>query len=403
MRANLIGIALGVCIVLFLWLSGIGASMVARFEPQDPFDSALQAAITCSMQRESAECVRPVVITMLALKSPAYILSVLESRLKPQQCHYVGHVLGQQLFTRTPDVEQALAQCSRTCDSACTHGVIGQAFAVALGFPDPNDTDFDLRHISPTDLQSVGKQLCISPGACHGVGHALFQTYAEFAPAFKMCRDIGGASITTCYNGVTMEYADVLSARNMRVVSDVEFPKPESFKELCAFSDTEEARACFRYFPRVVEETLKKDEVPQEEARTQTQKICESYTSTDLRIACFAGIGSHAAYAVLTDTNEAVVKCISYSTNLDQASCMLGIVTVATGDRMNAIAKFCNAQISEPMRAACYQALFYTLDSGRAEYSVPALCGAENPVCEAASSRAQIDPWSQIKKTFGGA
>lgn len=402
MRHNVIGILLGFCIVTFLWVSGYGAAIIEPLTSTGGFDAQIAKVLNCAKKPDSVTCVRPIVLKMLEEKSGAEIVEVLSARLPPLQCHYVGHVVGQQLHKQYPDVEEALAKCDRSCDSACIHGVIGQAFATALGYPDVEDEDFDLKHLSPVDISKIGKQLCDSAGACHGVGHVLFQAYKKFEPAFSMCREIGGASITTCYNGVTMEYADVLSSRNMRAVRGVEYPDKEQFASLCLFPRIEETRACFRYFPRIMEETLERDGVSQKEAQQRQQEICESYVSIDHRIACFAGIGTHRAYTVLTDTAAAVQKCEGFSKPLDQAACILGIVTVATGDRQRQLASFCAAQGIPAMQAVCYQGLFFTLYSGGARLDVPLLCGTDNVVCEENAKKYKIDSWQYIQKNFGG-
>ncbi len=400
MRANVIGIIIGLIIVGVLWASGYASTLVERMQPQDPFQAALAGVMPCTVQGESVSCARPFVIRMLQERSVPVVLESLSNNLGPQQCHYIGHVVGQQLFAQTNDVEGALAQCSRACDSACIHGVIGQAFADALGYPDPEADDFDYRHLSPQNIATIGKSLCVSLGACHGVGHVLFQAYKEFKPAFQMCRTIGGASVTTCYNGVTMEYADILSNRHMREVPDVAFPQADAFDELCAFSDIEEARACFRYFSRVVEVTLAREGVAQKDAQTRVREICESYPSGNIRVSCFSGIGSHAAYTVLTDTAGAVAQCEGYTTALDEAACMVGVVSVATGDRTKPLATFCTAQTTSEMRASCYQALFHFLASGLPTYDVGAICGPDNPVCSAQAKRTNVDPWQDIQRVF---
>lgn len=361
----------------------------------------LAGIATCMTQSDGVSCTRPYIQQLLALQDGVATMDSIESKFSPAQCHYIGHVVGQQMYARYHDVETALSSCNRTCDSACVHGIVGEAFAEELGFKNPDeDTDLDLEHLSTEELRTIGTRLCNSLGACHGVGHTLFQVFKKFEPAFALCREIATSSIQQCYNGVTMEYADILSSRNMRVVSGVTYPNPETLDTLCMLPILAEKRACFRYFPRMVAETLKQQNVSQDESLRRVQDLCESYTKTDDRTACFAGIGSFLSYEVLKDPVTAVQSCERFGTPLDRAACTIGRIYIATEDRKEPLAAYCAAMSDSSQKAACYQDLFYFLRANLSADDAKKLCGTNNDLCDQGFQKNALDSWQEIKKTF---
>src|SRR5262249_29525738 len=151
---------------------------------------------------------------------------------EPQDCHYIGHVLGQEVYWKHQDIEAALNECDRACDSACIHGAVGEAFAKALGLSSPEEEKtFDLEHLSKADIETVGQKLCTTTEACHGVGHIIFQTMGTIPSAMAECEKISPKS-RSCFAGVGMEYADILSDRNTRNLPNVTFPSTSTLPTL---------------------------------------------------------------------------------------------------------------------------------------------------------------------------
>lgn len=395
MRYHIYGILIGACIIWFLWMSDSGRAVIDRVTTLDVYATALAKVSSCVNQRGAALCERAAVATMLKEKSGTEVMQSLASLLTPLQCHYVGHVVGQQLYFQHPNIEDALGQCDRSCDSSCIHGVIGTVFAESLGFKDPDNSDFDLEHLSPSEISTIGKKLCVTGASCHGVGHTLFQGYKQLEPAFSMCRQIGAGATATanCYNGAAMEYVDIISSKNVRAVSGVESPDPEKLTSLCALSRPGEARACFRYFPRLVVETLRREGISRDAALQRVQDICASYTSAEYRVSCFSGIGGNRAYAL--------APCDGFATEFDQKACLLGIVAVATEDRAKQLASYCAAQPTDSLKSVCYQALSFSHfnRSGR-KLDVLELCGSDNSLCEESAANYSIDSWEQLKASF---
>ncbi len=388
------GILLGSVIVGVFF----GVSVIKEW-PSSQFDSSLARISACIKEKNVTMCARTEVKKLLGLKSGAEVMDAISQRLAPMNCHYVGHVVGQQLYVKLQDVENAISQCNRACDSACIHGVIGAVFAEALGFSGLEDyADIDVKHLNPDDIRTVGRRLCSTLGTCHGVGHALFQTYQEIEPAFALCREIAGSMLNQCYNGVTMEYADILSSRGMGTLSGIEYPDPESLDSFCDFPSIIESHACFRYFPRVVTVTLRRQGFSEKESIERVRNICESYKSVDMRIACFSGMGSTGSYLLLTDMPAAVKFCEELGNPQAEASCILGRISVATEDRAEKIAAYCAAIHDVSMKAICYQGLFFNLNRiNLSNQEQEALCKNDNELCEQGRKDRKIGPMEKVK------
>ncbi len=380
----IVGIILGTKFLYTQWL------------PSHTFDRALARVSACARETDGVACARPEIKKLLGLMNGANLMDVLSERTQPMWCHYVGHVVGQESYKKYQNVETSISQCNRACDSACIHGIIGGAFAEELGV---DYESLDFAHLSPNEIREVGKRLCKTIGTCHGVGHVLFQTYQEFEPAFSLCREIAGSMVNQCYNGVTMEYADILSSRSMSSPADIEYPSLDALPSLCKFPTLQETRACFRYFPRMVFSTLKHQDAGVSEADSLkfVTRVCESYGYTKSRTACFSGIGSNGSYLVLTDTAAAVKSCQDLGSQQAEASCIIGKLGVATEDRMKPLASYCAAMPDITMRAVCYQGLFFFLNRvGIPTDRIQGICRSDDVACQQGLKNINIDPTEQI-------
>ncbi len=328
------------------------------------FRAEIRAVVACTEEKNATVCARPIIQKMLGARSGTDIMNTLSGVLDAQQCHYIGHVVGQQSQIRIQDIEASIMQCDRSCDSACLHGIIGEAFAEELGMGSPDEADIDLSHLSPDDAKKIGIRLCTSPETCHGVGHALYQAFESFEPALEVCRNIGERqTVFYCQQAVFMEYADILYSRNMRAVNDTEMPTLQELRTLCpSQSGPIERRSCFRYFPRMYISTLTKAGSSTREAMIGLRQMCRTYAAIDDRINCTIGIGVYNSYYVVEDVPRAVNECLALPEIGDQAACNFGLVSVATQDRQQATIAFCRAIPDEGLRGDCYHAVFYFLN-----------------------------------------
>ena len=401
MRASGI-IALSVIVGLILVAA---AAYVIKAKPtsEDILQASLSGIAECMGKKDAIECSRPFVKKLVDEKNGSEIMDALAAKLPPLRCHYVGHIVGQELYVKYQNIETAMASCSRACDVACIHGAAGEAFAEQLGLGTPeDDQQLDLEHLGLDELRTVGRALCTSTQACHGVGHALFQTTNNLGKAMSVCKDVGSSTTTvSCYNGVSMEYADVLSTRSVRPVSGVIYPDAESFNVLCDLPDSLQRRACFRYFPRIVIESLTSHGLSRADASDRVREFCASQTVSGDRSACFYAIGRNSSYLLTTDQQEALRVCGTLPHPRDEAACYFGEVDVATEDRPQELMRYCQALRTPSLQGACYQEVFNHLAFMNVldDTSVQ-LCGGGATRCAQEFENYARDPWEEIQKNF---
>lgn len=398
--------------ILLLWILvalvvafGIVVGWYVYSSDTASYERSIEKIVACMEQkRDAIICTRPIIRALLETATGAVIVDDLAERLPAMQCHFVSHIVGQQSFDLHGSIELAISQCSRACDSGCPHGVIGEAFAQELGFDDPDLVqDFDLKHLNADDVRKIGKRLCTSAQTCHGVGHVLFQAYGSFPEALAICKEVTPAKILSfCLSGIFMEYADILSSRNMRVVPDLPYPEVDDLDTLCAAQPTADARStCFLYLPRVVVATFEANEFSKEKAVTRFHAICNAYPKgSEPREQCYSGIGAYDSYLLWTDTARARARCEQFSDPRDQASCHYGMVRIDIEDRQSIVFPYCASLSTTPFKSMCYQGAFNKLDAmGVAHEESLALCSGER-VCEAAATQYATDPWQFMRATF---
>ena len=392
-------------IIVGMCLSVLTAYLFSRRQNAlvvDRFAAALATIQSCGGESNAVVCSRPIIRKLLQTETPSEILKQLESHVSPPQCHFVGHVLGQELYEQDQDIETALARCSRVCDSACEHGVIGEAFAEKLGLGTPDkEIDVDLSHLNPDDIRILGKQLCTSPEACHGVGHVIFQTTLDLHKAMDLCTDVALRDSSTCYNGVAMEYSDILSSRNMREVSGVTHPDLKKLGTLCInFSTAAQSRSCFHYFARMAVAEMMAQGRPEDDGLARVKKICGAYQSTKLQATCFQGYGAYRTYLVLTDQDAALRVCETVTSDRNKAACYFGQVAAGVENRQNKLIEYCGKLPIEGFQYSCYQSVFsylykldLSMDNARQK------CEAKTPCLRGYEDHAE-DPWDVMEKTF---
>jgi hypothetical protein len=369
----------------------------------DPVGEGISQIVSCTEERNPARCARSGIQDLLSIMRGDAVMNVLAPVLTPQQCHYIGHVVGQEVLYRTEnmDTEAAISSCNRVCDSACVHGIIGETFAQAMGLGKADQPDeLDVRHLTIEEIRVAGKTLCESPEPCHGVGHALFQVYGSFDPVLEICREVsaGVPSPSYCYQGAFMEYADVLFGRHTRDITGVSEPDPDSLREMCLRSDTLEKRSCFRYFPRMYLSTLRDQRLGRSEEQEALREMCLTYEGDD-QLACIAGIGVYQSYALAADPVDATRLCRRFDSFADQAACNLGQVSVASQDRQEKVLLYCRALTSDALKSSCYQTIYFFLARlGTPVTDITAQC--KDDICRTEAVRATMDPFVYINRLF---
>jgi len=391
-------------LILLLILSGTGALAYFQYEkpahsPTNISNDAVERLVACTGEN-FIECARPLVNELLVSNSGADVMNLLSEKYPSSQCHFFGHVVGQQLYLKTGNVEHSLSTCNNACASACVHGVIGEAFAQEAGI---DEDAFDPQHLRPEDVRLLGERLCASNSTCHGVGHALFMTYGEFDPALALCAEIAtGAARVFCYRGVFMQYADIISEKSTRDSAIIARPTFETLASLCTHGSIEGRLACFRYLPRMHADMQKEFGATVEIRRSSTEQLCESLSDKESRNACFLGLGVYYAGSFYSDPQFVHDMCEHLSLETDQASCTLGAISSAAEYRRTSeLIAYCDATPDTLVRKICYHAVFSTTHfmgvsiAGNVEYEM-ACAKSPNPECAEGIAEYKNDPWERI-------
>lgn len=388
--------------IFLLGIATFFSVLAWRVTGSDDTNKSMLSNIESCLQEENAVmCSRPLIQKMLESRTGAEVMAEISGVLSPQECHYIGHVVGQQSYVKYEDLESAIGQCDRECDSACVHGAIGEALIEGLGLGRPEEiVDVDFQHLSGEEIQSIGKKLCSSPQTCHGVGHALFQVYKDFEPALDTCAEFGEENNrrSYCAQAVFMEYADIISSRNMRNAESVEYPTLESVSRMCDEIRPSDRRSCFRYFPRVYILVHELSGYTTREARAMLGEHCQSYARVEDRIGCMTGIGVYSSYSIVTDKERAVRTCLAFPELLDQAACNFGLISVASQDRQKETLAFCAAIPHRDLRGDCFKQVFYFFNRlGTDPKTAAPLCNGDEQ-CLEGSRKYLIEPSEMIRQ-----
>jgi hypothetical protein len=166
---------------------------------------------------------------------------------------------------------------------------------------------------------------------------------------------------------------------------------------LCDFPTLAEVRACFRYFPRIAVTVLEKSGFDEAHSLDRVADICDTQQSDSKRIVCYGGLGSYHSYSIRGDIPGAVQTCEGLGDRQAAAGCMIGMLAVATEDRMRSLAAFC-ASTSAQYQDVCYHALFFFLE----RVNVPedrqrSLCMDTADACLSGFEKRTSDPAVEVR------
>jgi len=365
--------------------------------------AAMSAIKDCEKQSNMITCTRPVIDKLLTVADVSDIMNALQANFTPEECHYVGHVVGQQAYIKSKSLEDTLGRCNRACDSACVHGAIGEVFAEEIGLGTPeDDQNVDLEHLSISEMRTLGSPLCKNEEACHGVGHAIFQSTHDMSKAMSVCDSLATNNTSSCFNGAAMEYADILASRNMRDVPGVKLPDLNTLTEVCTkLPNIIEIRSCFRYYPRMAIETFKSQGLTEKQGYNKVKDICASYQKSTLQTACFLWIGAYNAYDVVTNQDKGISACQGLSGGTqNQAACYFGEIAVGVTERQDTLMQYCAKMPSDAFTRECYQITFYYLQKFGTMTSSTRECANDHALCEQGYQDRFVLPWDLIERNF---
>lgn len=364
------------------------------------FEREMKAVEKCTRVTESVvTCARPHVQRLMSLRPASEIMDMFSDRFSNIRCHYVGHIVGQELYRQSESEELAFEQCGVSCESACMHGAVGEALMSSVGI---SEADVDgLIHIDEAQLLNIGRRMCDND-SCHGVGHAFFQAYDDFNPALKLCDTVAdGAKRERCARGVFMEYSNVLASRSVWEDAPQEIDRASLYDMCTDLKPGVDKEACYYYLPGLLLGILQK----QAGALTEREKIqtmlgiCDSVLTKDKNL-CINGVGVHFFSYLLMNSSEALNICESYEKKSEQAACAYGMLSLAleTGDRERIFA-YCTAFSESSVQRSCYQSIFHIAGRGKAEnLSLRPYC-VGSAACLSASTRALENPFNYINTT----
>lgn len=343
-------------------------------------------------------CARSEIQKLLSGRSGGEAMSFLEEALSSGQCHAVGHIVGQEVYKRTRNIEMSIAECGYKCTGSCVHGVIGEAMIQELGLTE----DVDPRHLDPEYIKKAGKLLCSTRSTCHAVGHILFQIYNEFDQPLATCEDISsGGEREHCFRGVFMEHADTVSTHNLLLGTErKQLSDPQNLSFPCDGAAPVHQHACLRYLSRIQEPILEKQDLSDAEIRETKRKICETFSS-NARSSCFEGYGFDQYNLVRSESVLAHQICAELSLSSDRRACTLGLIyPVADNGDIGLALSFCGDVNGKEEKNVCYHAVFEAaklrVSPNLSFLEIKALCRSSDSECLVAAEAYAKDSWDTV-------
>lgn len=328
-------------------------------------------------------CLKKSVDTLLETYSTSELMSYIVASTAPyaiiSNCHDVAHVIGQETFIKSGNMEVALNQCSGKCNYGCTHGVIAAGVAKSFG---AKYLDEDIAHANLAMIEQLGAKYCFPHSLlCHPIGHVLYIKTQDIESALQSCEKIAeGTSIEPCYGGVFMEAAggtDVFiksATPSDRKDNDYAYP--------CNAVSPQYRHACFQYLPNFQKQLFAKNEVSLDAQFGIMRDVCQSFPDTKYRSDCFFGIG-YLFIRPIPDTTKPNLRdpalCDTLS-GIDQDSCIVGVAFMgALSERRQYALNYCNARSDKRQVVLCYNVMFQTMkDYNVIDETILAECDSSN-------------------------
>ncbi len=262
-------------------------------------------------------------------------------------CHSTGHSMGRVVFARLRQIGPALLACGDVCRWACMHGVMMEAFTIALGKEYNSRLDHhvlieDIKPILPTFCQKENMSAYgIETGNCaHGVGHALmFMADYDVSETLNGCYLFDNKPLEFyCATGAFMEYMNNYEERDAET-QDFFYP-----------CDTVKfPGACFMYKTRSIIYRLgrmKKDNIALISGK------CKELTGHP-RLGCILGLGN--VYGGLISQGWLKVDDVcAFENSTEQQVCIEGAVMQYL-DMYNSTVRLCN-KVKDDQKELCFKA-----------------------------------------------
>lgn len=277
-----------------------------------------------------------------------------------ENCHAVGHIVGQTTYQNSGSIEGALALCSNDCRSACTHGVIGAGVMAEMGEEYPDD---DVAHADKSELVAIGSHYCASNDpVCHAIGHLAYIITENEHDALAVCDEVAEGWLSeACYEGVFMERAGSSETTIFPFNPD---KKPEvrtsNYTYPCLDMPGRYRHACFLLLTQFQEQLFEADGLTSNEDRLQKAKsVCESLSGRD-REYCVEGIGQSSLVFGYHSLRSQDIQpfCNAFTTDSDRRACTLGVIPRFLYVANRGLYAYCENIPEEQRRELCYNATF---------------------------------------------
>ncbi|MBV9159709.1 MAG: hypothetical protein JO019_03900 [Candidatus Kaiserbacteria bacterium] len=365
-----------IAIAIALIAIGILGGLLARRLHTEP-EARLTVCFTTAQNGNvsaDVECLRATVISLLSRESASAVMNYITASTSPAivrtQCHEVAHVLGEELYLKTPTLEQALGACTTACSYGCIHGVVGAAVVKELGAATLDDED--IPHEDPKVIAEIGKKYCATGSAlCHAIGHILYEKYSDYPDALKVCTEIGGTNQHRdgCYQGVFMESAgekdSLLNKTPLAQIPGGDFAYP------CDTIAPQYRNACFRYLPSFQRILYLASSTPPQARLVQSKQICETFGGKDSNT-CIEFIGYYhlTTFAGAAPSNT---FCDAFTDAAEHRACMTGIVLNHMDYfRYTSMPDYCATQTKD--MTFCYDTAFAMLRAAFSIKTIQAQC-----------------------------
>lgn len=364
-----------VCIALLLL---IGAMLYVNRSPLTP--AALTQCFTSSYKTTSADCIPKTTAKLLATYSAAELLDYITATTSPivlqDQCHPIGHTIGEITYEKTNSIEDALAACRANCRNACTHGAIGAGVLDAMGETYP---DIDIAHADRAQLAALSSRYCAHDAAmCHAIGHVAYIATEDDEDAVGICDKASSDAFKkeSCYQGVFMERAgtfiNTLFPPRRTPTAEV-----DDYTYPCTSLAPRYQHACFIFLNAYQEPLLARDSIQKPHDKlAKARATCESLDRRE-RALCFEGVGTSAALFGYSNLNTKNMQsfCDSFATENDRSACVLGVLPQFQYQEGRGLFDYC-ADISETSRQElCYRAAL-RISNARSVDEAPPHCAS---------------------------
>ena len=275
-------------------------------------------------------------------------------------CHPIGHIIGEQTYKKYGSIEEALAQCSSVCRSACTHGVIGAAVLSQMGI---EYSDNDIAHADTAELTQLGVTYCAQGDSiCHAIGHVAYIASQNDQKAISICN--ASAQIPwnreACFQGIFMERAGTFLNALYPDHAPTPPTVPGNYTYPCGTLPIAAQHACFLFLNVYQTPLFDADGFTTPTQRLQrATEACEALAAGPARADCFEGVGLSSRYFGYPSFTSSDLQplCDRLATADDRSACTLGVLQRFFYGKKGLLA-YCAGIGEADRKSLCYDAAF---------------------------------------------